>query len=364
MNRLQSELTRLYRPGSAIAAGADAPPFDLFDEQGRTRALVLELTRPADWGVLSKVWTAVQLELELPAPAIAVSGVDGLQLWFSLAVPISVRRAHAFLAALCARLLPAVDAGRFRLLPTAHQPPRHAARVPGLQDATGNWSAFVAPDLAAVFAETPWLDIEPGGDGQAALLHGLRSIDKAAFETASKRLGMDIVPTADPARAPANAPGSGVKPILNLDELEFKAQAHGDTFQASQVNVSGRLGAAQLGYGVTCLAAGKRAWPFHNHHANEEMFFVLAGTGTYRIGGASWPIRAGDFIAAPAGDRGTAHQIVNDSDAELRYIAVSTQIRPEIVEYPDSNKFSASSGASFGHVGTKSDAVDYWLGES
>ena len=159
-----------------------------------------------------------------------------------------------------------------------------------------------------------------------------------------------------------------MKRILNLDELEFQAQSHGESFEARGVNVSADLGAVKLGYGVTCVPAGKRAWPFHNHRANEELFFVLSGTGQYRIGDDSHPIRAGDFIAAPAGDRSSAHQIVNDSDAELRYIAVSTQIRPEIVEYPDSGKFSASAGAiagedDFRHVGRKSDSVDYWLDE-
>ena len=50
--------------------------------------MVLELTGPADWDVLSAVWRGVQADLELPAPAIAVSGTDGLQLWFSLEAPV------------------------------------------------------------------------------------------------------------------------------------------------------------------------------------------------------------------------------------------------------------------------------------
>ena len=159
-----------------------------------------------------------------------------------------------------------------------------------------------------------------------------------------------------------------MKCILNLDELEFHTQSRGEAFEASGVNVSEDIGAVQLGYGVTCVPAGKRAWPYHNHHANEEMFFVLSGTGSYRVGDKIYPIRAGDFIAAPAGGRGTAHQIFNDSDAELRYIAISTNLRPEIVEYPDSDKFAATSASSpsgerFRHVGRRSDSVDYWTDE-
>lgn len=159
-----------------------------------------------------------------------------------------------------------------------------------------------------------------------------------------------------------------MKRIINIDDLEFRDHEHGQSFKASGAQVSGEVGAVKLGYGVTIVPPGKRAWPFHNHHANEEMFFILAGSGVIRIGTEEYPVRMGDFIAAPAGDRSTAHQIINTSNTELRYIAVSTMLRPEVVEYPDSNKFSASTalpGAQGGFrlVGEKHESVDYWLGE-
>lgn len=160
-----------------------------------------------------------------------------------------------------------------------------------------------------------------------------------------------------------------MKPIINIDELEFGSHRHGESFEAAGAQVSRLIGGTKLGYGVTVVPPGKRAWPFHNHHANEEMFFVLSGQGTVRIGSERYPIRAGDFIAAPAGDRSTAHQLINDSDAELRYISVSTLLRPEIVEYPDSNKFAASaiqpgSASGFRHVGVVVPEVDYWQDEN
>ena len=160
-----------------------------------------------------------------------------------------------------------------------------------------------------------------------------------------------------------------MKPIVNIDELEFGSHQHGESFDASGANASGLIGGAKLGYGVTVVPPGKRAWPFHNHHANEEMFFVLAGSGTVRIGSEQYEIRAGDFIAAPAGGQSTAHQIINTSEAELRYISVSTMLRPEIVEYPDSNKFSASaiqpgSSTGFRQLGVVAPSVDYWQGEN
>jgi hypothetical protein len=183
MNRLQAEFHRLYFPLSPEATGADSG----------TRALVLELARPADWERLSKAWRGVQTDLELPAPAIAVSGTDGIQLWFSLCEPVSVAQAHAFLESLRCRYLPDVAPQRVRLMPavdvsTAPGITVHAPRVPALQGATGNWSAFVAPDLAPLFSETPWLDIPPGDDGQANLLSRLDSIKPPLFAAALAQL--------------------------------------------------------------------------------------------------------------------------------------------------------------------------------
>lgn len=65
------------------------------DAQGRVRALVLQLGRPADWRALSRLWQGVRLDLAWPAPAIAVSGKDGHRLWFSLAQPVPVAQARA-----------------------------------------------------------------------------------------------------------------------------------------------------------------------------------------------------------------------------------------------------------------------------
>ena len=206
MNRLQTELERLYL-GGLVFAQADAQELSLADTRGRVRALVLELAQPTGWDALSEVWHGVQMELELPAPGIAVSGRDGLQLWFSIETAIPASQAHAFLEALRVRFLAHVAPARVRLWPTLDEPVRHAALVPALQADTGNWSAFVAPDLAAVFSETPWLDVEPGEEGQAALLRGLKPIKPAAFDAAlaGMRATAPHAPAGTPTPAPATA---------------------------------------------------------------------------------------------------------------------------------------------------------------
>jgi uncharacterized cupin superfamily protein len=136
-------------------------------------------------------------------------------------------------------------------------------------------------------------------------------------------------------------------------------------------SVSARIGARKLGYNITVVPPGKRAFPCHNHRVNEEMFFVLEGSGEVRIGGQTYPLRAGDFLACPPGGPETAHQIVNTGTTELKYLAVSTLEYPEICEYPDSGKFliaetgrnADGSVTGFRHTGRAESAVDYWDGE-
>jgi hypothetical protein len=225
MNRLDTELDRLYL-GGLLFAQADAQDLSLVDARGRVRALVLEVAQPTGWEALSAVWQGVQRELDLPAPAIAVSGTDGLQLWFSLEASIEAARAHAFLELLRVRFLADVPPSRVRLMPDPAQPTRRAALVPGLQASGDTWSAYVAPDLAGVFSGAPWLDVEPGEEGQSALLRGLASIKPAAFDAAVAALhasapGSPAVAASAPSDAttPEDDPRRFLRRVMNDESV-------------------------------------------------------------------------------------------------------------------------------------------------
>jgi uncharacterized cupin superfamily protein len=159
--------------------------------------------------------------------------------------------------------------------------------------------------------------------------------------------------------------------ILNVENARFETWSHGERFAARIAWVGAALGSRKLGFNVTVVPPGKRAFPYHAHHANEEMFFILEGRGSVRIGSASHRIRKGDFISLPPG-REWAHQIVNDSRVPLRYLAVSTMEVPEVAEYPDSGKLGVFTGTAPGHRPPKGalrlftrlkDRVEYWEGE-
>jgi uncharacterized cupin superfamily protein len=161
-------------------------------------------------------------------------------------------------------------------------------------------------------------------------------------------------------------------PILNIADVPLTDHAHGEAFAAKLGQFGPLIGMKQLGCRLVILPPGKKAWPYHNHHANEEMFVILDGTGTLRFGGAEYPVKTGDVIACPAGGAETAHQLLNTGETELRYLAISTMITVEVCEYPDSGKFSIMSGSAPGgdkgarrmwHVGRAVDGTDYWEGE-
>ena len=153
--------------------------------------------------------------------------------------------------------------------------------------------------------------------------------------------------------------------VINIDELKLEDFRQGDKFESRSARIGPLLGAKDLGYSYDVVPPGKTSCPFHSHRAEEEMFFIVRGTGLLRYGPETRKIRAGDFICCPTGGPDTAHQLVNDSDAELAYIAVSTMMPAEICEYPDSRKIGAFGAGEkrLRHMTHVDAGVDYWKEE-
>ena len=150
--------------------------------------------------------------------------------------------------------------------------------------------------------------------------------------------------------------------VVNLDELKLEHGSNGDRFEWNSARIGQKLGAKDLGYSYDVVPPGKISCPFHSHHAEEEMFFIVKGEGTLRYGAERRKVRAGDVICCPTGGADTAHQLVNDSDAELAYISVSTMMPAEVCEYPDSKKIGAY-GGGLRHMTRADQKLDYWVDE-
>jgi uncharacterized cupin superfamily protein len=163
------------------------------------------------------------------------------------------------------------------------------------------------------------------------------------------------------------------RPVINLDDLEYsRTMGHGELFEAELAAVGPLIGAFKLGYNVTRVPPGKRAFPLHNHHANEEAFFILEGEGTLRFGHETYPVRKGDFISCPAGGPEVAHQLINTGGSQLLYLGLSTTLDTEVVQYPDSGKVAVVAGrlpgmrmqeAPFVGIYEEGRRLGYWDGE-
>ncbi len=86
------------------------------------------------------------------------------------------------------------------------------------------------------------------------------------------------------------------------------------------------------------LEPGNFAYGYHYHEANEEVFYIISGTGVVRTFDGEIQVKAGDIIGFPTGEKG-AHVVKNESESEkLVYLDFGTTISPEIVHLPDLNK--------------------------
>lgn len=164
------------------------------------------------------------------------------------------------------------------------------------------------------------------------------------------------------------------KPTISISAvqaIEMAPEGGSTRFGATIRPIGDVLGTARLGIMHVEVAPGKRAFPFHNHLGMEEMFVILEGSGTYRFGDQEHGVKAGDVCSAPRGGPETAHQLINTGEGPLKYLGISDMPDPDIVEYPDSGKFSAIAihpgktfwDAHFKHIGRREDGLDYWDGE-
>jgi uncharacterized cupin superfamily protein len=133
-----------------------------------------------------------------------------------------------------------------------------------------------------------------------------------------------------------------IKPVINLDEVVFTDIEENGYYTSKRAKFSADIGAKKLGYNLTELPPGKAQCPFHNHHAEEEMFLILEGEGELRFGNDRFPIRKHDVIACPPGGPDLAHQLINTGTTTMRYLSLSTKAEIETCEYPDSNKILIS----------------------
>jgi uncharacterized cupin superfamily protein len=151
--------------------------------------------------------------------------------------------------------------------------------------------------------------------------------------------------------------------IFNLSGDDWNEENEHEDFAFKDCWVGARIGAELIGGSMYEVPPGKKLWPYHTHHGNEEWAIVLRGRPTLRTPEGERELTEGDVACFPRGKAG-AHQVSNRSDEPVRVLMLSTLLQPEIVEYLDSGKVSATSPADGrlfrARVGPD---VEYWDGE-
>jgi uncharacterized cupin superfamily protein len=118
-------------------------------------------------------------------------------------------------------------------------------------------------------------------------------------------------------------------------------------YEWHRIRLGRRLGGKMLGASIYVLGPGQRSFPYHLHHANEELLIVLEGAVHVRTPDGEHEAGKGDAIAFRRGPSG-AHQVINRSDTQARILMMSTMVEPEIAEYPDSGNVGVFAGRAPG----------------
>ncbi len=161
-----------------------------------------------------------------------------------------------------------------------------------------------------------------------------------------------------------------VEPVIDVSKLPLEPYEHGTRYRSADAGLSERAGLTQIGAAYSEVPAGKTGCPFHVHHVEDELFFVIAGTGEYRFGDTTYPVGPGCVLSAPRGGPEYAHQLTNTGNEPLRYLSISSKADADVCEYPDSDKFQLMSrrgpaaDQGFYFIGRMSAHLDYFDGEA
>jgi len=136
--------------------------------------------------------------------------------------------------------------------------------------------------------------------------------------------------------------------------------------------LSRAAGAKSVFIHVDRLPPGARTSDLHAHLADEEIVFVLAGTPTLRqlrghregrsavfdASAACTPLQVGDAVHWAPGDL-VAHQILNESAADVTLLVLGTDLAHDIVLYPERGQVYAPAIDTLGSL----QLTEYMAGE-
>lgn len=144
--------------------------------------------------------------------------------------------------------------------------------------------------------------------------------------------------------------------IAALGDVPPSEDHRGEVRQKTR-RIGDALGSETSGLRHVRIAPGARGTPHHCHAAEEELFVVLGGEGTVRLGEDRFPVRRGAVVARPPGT-GVAHSFAA-GERGLELLTWGTRVPNDIAYYPDSDKVSLRGVGVIGRI----ERCGYWDGE-
>jgi uncharacterized cupin superfamily protein len=135
--------------------------------------------------------------------------------------------------------------------------------------------------------------------------------------------------------------------IVNVENVEPRVTEHSATLFAER-DLGRAAGSARTGLSHLIINGGHEGWPPHCHSAEEEIFVVLGGEGTLRLGDDEHPLRPGHVVGRPPGTR-VSHSF-RAGGSDLVYLAYGTREPNDIAYYPRSGKVSLRGVGVMGRI--------------
>ncbi|MGZ4167643.1 MAG: cupin domain-containing protein [Solirubrobacteraceae bacterium] len=160
-----------------------------------------------------------------------------------------------------------------------------------------------------------------------------------------------------PPELPADPDPADPRPstIVNVDEVE-PSVVQRPRVDRHRRDLGGAAGSRASGLQWMQVAPGKLGNPQHCHSIEEEIFVILAGSGTLLLGEDDIPVGPGHVISRPAGT-GVAHALRGET--ELTFLAYGTRAPGDVCYYPRSRKIALRGVDVVGRL----EPADYWDGE-
>jgi uncharacterized cupin superfamily protein len=153
--------------------------------------------------------------------------------------------------------------------------------------------------------------------------------------------------------------------VPNIKNPEFDDVREQPGFRARRAKVGRHGGAVKTGLSYWEVDPGEAAYPYHAHLTEEEIIVVTEGRPSLRTPDGWRELEEGEVVVFSTGERG-AHQIVNNTDETIRFLAFSNSGSPEIVIQLDAGKVGAFErpveGTGISLWFREADAVEYFDG--